>query len=236
MLAAKQRAPVGGLETQHLLSFGECGLDVLQKSCSTRRQHELLGLVFDDPLERSNIENPLGRNRPAEIALAAAGHDLERRLARKRSQHRILDLSLVSCCNDVPRRCHGAATSRQSETTCESENSTTSPNVGRSNRRSASAWRRFGWGAKSGQGFSQDEFGNSIKVRNDVEIPEAQYLIALQFQKGRSLKVVQSVLFLPVLRSIKLNNDLCAMAGEVGHIAAKGNLPSKVNAVLFGKT
>lgn len=106
------------------------------------------------------------------------------------------------------------------------------PLAGRSNRRSASARRRFGWGDASAT-LLKNVVRDIVEIRNCVEVPEAQNSVAARLEKCGSFGIASSILRLGVLRSVKFNDNLRTMAREIRNVLSDRRLASKVKAVTF---
>ena len=111
--------------------------------------------------------------------------------------------------------------------------STHLPLAGRSNRRSALARRRFGWGANSSATLFKDVLCNVIEIRNGVEVPEPENAVAARLKKCGSFSIVSSILGPGVLRPVKFNDNLRTMAREIRNVPSDRSLASKVKAVTF---
>ena len=95
--SARQSA---GLEGEHLALGVERRLDLAHRRRRARGQHQLLGLVEADAGEGGKIEHMRRLQRPAEAALAAAGDELERLLARDRVGDDRLEVARIGGARD----------------------------------------------------------------------------------------------------------------------------------------
>ena len=93
--AAQKLPPIARLEGEHLALPGKCRLDLLHRRRGARGQHQLLGLVKADAGKGGKVERVRELQRPAQAALAAAGHELERLFARDRLSDDRFELVLV---------------------------------------------------------------------------------------------------------------------------------------------
>ncbi len=111
--AAQERAPIAGLEGEHLPVRRERRLDLGERRRRARGQHQLLGLVETDAGEGRQVDDVGKLQRPAEAALAAAGDQLERLVARQRAGDDLDQLALVGGAEDGSRRALKNAAGRE---------------------------------------------------------------------------------------------------------------------------
>ncbi len=84
VVGAEQRAPIAGLESEHLTRAIERRFDLAERRRRAGGQHQLRRLVIANARERAEIEHMRQLQRPAEAALAAAGDQLQRLFAGER--------------------------------------------------------------------------------------------------------------------------------------------------------
>jgi hypothetical protein len=82
----------------------------------------------------------------------------------------------------------------------------------------------------------EDILGDGIEVRNRIEGREAEDSITTRFKKHGPLGIVSDSTRLAVLRSVKLDNDLRAVTGEVGEIFSYWCLASEMKSMVLSTT
>jgi len=69
---------------------------------------------------------------------------------------------------------------------------------------------------------------NSLDLIHDLSISEANDMVALIFEIGRSFGVITSCRFVCVLAAVELDNQTYLMTGEISKITPDRNLPPKM--------
>jgi hypothetical protein len=71
---------------------------------------------------------------------------------------------------------------------------------------------------------------DAFHVFNEVAVPESQNPISFVLQPLRPPLIARFDRFVPMLRAIELDDEVCRHAGKIGHVRANGYLPSEVTA------
>jgi hypothetical protein len=78
--------------------------------------------------------------------------------------------------------------------------------------------------------YAPDGAGDLVAIVFDVAVPETQHTIALAMQEGGAARVVFLRIGIGVLRTIKFDHELCAVADEVEDVVTHRRLTAEVMA------